>query len=316
MQFVKKTKQEKSNRIKDKSKLAFFCVFCLPSLLLYILFSVYPIIKSVYTSFYNWSGYGELTSDAFIGLQNYVTILKDSEFLSAIKNDFLIILGKEIIIVLLTVLFAVSLTRLRFGKREAGVYRFLFFLPNVLSTIIIAIMWNFVLDPQFGMFNPILKLIGLGRYIPETGWTFEHPIGVITFVASWCGIGLFMLVMITAINGVSQELYESARIDGAGEWQQLRYITMPAVWRQTKFMIITILYQSFAANFGMVQAMMGDAINEKNVVMGMFVYEHSFDSMFPQVGYSYAAAVIMLVITVSISLLANKLMSKGEDDGE
>ena len=62
--------------------------------------------------------------------------------------------------------------------------------------------------------------------------------------------------------------------------------------------------------------MMGDAVNEKNVVMGMFVYKHSFDSLYPQVGYSYAAAMIMLVITVSVSLLANKLMSKGEDDGE
>ena len=216
----------------------------------------------------------------------------------------------------LTILFAVSLTRLRYRKAETGIYRFLFFLPNVLSTIIIAIIWNFMLDPNFGVLNPILKMIGLGKYIPETGWTYEHPIAVITFVASWCGIGLFMLVMITAIDGISQELYESARIDGAGEWQQLRYITMPAVWRQTKFMVITILYQSFAANFGMVQAMMGDAVNEKNVVMGMFVYKHSFDSLYPQVGYSYAAAMIMLVITVSVSLLANKLMSKGEDDGE
>ena len=302
--------------MKDKSKIVFFCAFCLPTLLLYILFTVYPILNSLYTSFFDWSGYGELTSDAFVGIKNYTAILKDTEFLSAIKNDFLIILGKEIIIVILTILFAVSLTRLRFPKKEAGIYRFLFFLPNVLSTIIIAIMWNFVLDPNFGILNPILTIFGLGKYIPETGWTFEHPIGVITFVASWCGIGLFMLVMITAINGVSKELYESARIDGAGEWQQLRYITMPAVWQQTKFMVITILYQSFATNFGMVQAMMGSAVNEKNVVMGMFVYKHSFDSMFPQVGYSYAAAVIMLIITVSISLAANKLMSKGEDDGE
>ena len=313
---MKKMKQQKGSRIKDKSKVAFFAAFCLPSLLLYLLFSVYPILKSFYTSFFDWSGYGNLTSDASVGIRNYIEILKDTEFLAAIKNDFIIILGKEVIIVVLTILFAVSLTRLRYRKAETGIYRFLFFLPNVLSTIIIAIIWNFMLDPNFGVLNPILKMIGLGKYIPETGWTYEHPIAVITFVASWCGIGLFMLVMITAIDGISQELYESARIDGAGEWQQLRYITMPAVWRQTKFMVITILYQSFAANFGMVQAMMGDAVNEKNVVMGMFVYKHSFDSLYPQVGYSYAAAMIMLVITVSVSLLANKLMSKGEDDGE
>ncbi len=312
-----KTKTVKRNsRRKDKSKIAFFCAFCLPSLLLYLLFCIYPILNSAYVSLFNWSGYGERTAEDFVGLTNYLSIIHDSEFLAAIKNDFLIIFGKEIIIVLLTILFAVSLTRLRFRKAETGIYRFLFFLPNVLSTIVIAIVWNFVLDAKFGILTPLMEKLGLEKYVPQAGWNFEHPIGVITFVASWCGVGLFMLVMISAISSVSAELYESAVIDGAGQWQQLRYITMPAVWRQTQFMVITILYQSFSANFSMIQAMMGDAVNEKNVVMGMFVYKNSFDSLFPQVGYSYAAAIIMLVITVTISLAANKLMTRGQDDGE
>ena len=124
-----------------------------------------------------------------------------------------------------------------------------------------------------------------------------------------------MLVMITAINGVSKELYESARIDGAGEWRQLWSITMPAVWRQTKFMVVTILYQSFAANFGMVQAMLGSNVNDKSVVMGKFVYMYGYESYDPRIGYSYAAAIIMLIITTAFSLGANKVMSKG-DDGE
>lgn len=297
----------------DKSKIGFFCCFCLPPLLLYILFCVYPIVSSLYTSFFEWSGYDELSADYFVGLQNYIAVLTDSEFLAAIKNDFLIILGKEVIIVVLTVLFAVSLTRLRFHRVEAGIYRFVFFLPNVLSVVIIAIMWTFVLDPNFGILNPLLRAVGLERLIPVTGWMFEYPLGVITFVASWCGIGLFMLILITAINGISKELYESATIDGAGEWRQLRYITMPAVWQQAKFIVITILYQSFSSNFTMVQAMLGSTTNEKSVVMGMFVYQHSFDSQWPQVGYSYAAAIIMLVITAAVSLLANKLMSRGTD---
>lgn len=300
----------------DKSKVGFFLYFCLPSLLLYILFCVYPIITSLYTSFFEWSGFDKLNIDYFVGLKNYINVLNDSEFLSAIKNDFIIILGKEIIIVILTVLFAVSLTRLRFNKVEVGIYRFIFFVPNVLSIVIIAIMWTFVLDPNFGILNPILGAVGLGNIIPVTGWTFEYPLGVITFVASWCGIGLFMLVMIAAINDISKELYESATIDGANEWKQLIYITMPAVWQQVKFIVITILYQSFSANFTMSQAMLGSTTNKKSVVMGMFVYKHSFDSQWPQVGYSYAAAIIMLIITASVSLFANKLMTKGADANE
>src|SRR5690554_2792821 len=107
-------KVARKRKLMDKSKVGFFLYFCLPSLLLYILFCVYPIITSLYTSFFEWSGFDKLNIDYFVGLKNYINVLNDSEFLSAIKNDFIIILGKEIIIVILTVLFAVSLTRLRF----------------------------------------------------------------------------------------------------------------------------------------------------------------------------------------------------------
>ena len=210
------------------------------------------IVSSLYTSFFEWSGYDELSADYFVGLQNYIAVLTDSEFLAAIKNDFLIILGKEVIIVVLTVLFAVSLTRLRFHRVEAGIYRFVFFLPNVLSVVIIAIMWTFVLDPNFGILNPLLRAVGLERLIPVTGWTFEYPLGVITFVASWCGIGLFMLILITAINGISKELYESATIDGAGQIRTLWSIVMP----QVKPAWMTLLVFSFQGVWNQTQANM------------------------------------------------------------
>ncbi len=299
----------KSRKRVDKSKMGFFLLFCLPPLLLYIFYAVIPILQSLYTSFFDYSGYGDMEP---VGLANYMELLGDSEFLAAIKNDFFIILVKEVIICVLTVLFAVSLTRLRFRKFESGLYRFLFYIPNVLSTIIIATIWTFVLDSNFGILNPLLEGIGLEKIIPIYGWTYEHPLWVVSFVASWCGVGLFMLVMITAINGVSKELYESARLDGAGEWRQLWSITMPAVWQQTKFMVVTILYQSFAANFGMVQALLGSNVNEESVVMGKFVYMYGYESYDPRIGYSYAAAIIMLIITTALSLGANKVMSKGD----
>lgn len=113
----------------------------------------------------------------FVGLQNYTAVITDPEFLAAIRNDFIIIAGKEILIIALTILFAVSLTRLRFSKAEAGIYRFIFFMPNVLSVIVISTIWTFVLDPNFGILNPLLRAIGLGSVIPPMGWTFTHPIG-------------------------------------------------------------------------------------------------------------------------------------------
>lgn len=163
----------KKHRPADKSKIAFFSLFCLPPLLLYILFCVYPIFSSLYTSFFEWSGYDALTRDSFVGFRNYIQVITDSEFLAAIKNDFVIILGKEIIIIVLTILFAVSLTRLRFSKLETGIYRFIFFMPNVLSVIIITTIWTFVLDPNFGILNPLCAEWGCRRSFPK--WAGHLP---------------------------------------------------------------------------------------------------------------------------------------------
>lgn len=295
----------------DRSKVLFLLVFAAPTIILYFIFCVYPIFSSIYTSFFSWSGYSE--DMRFIGLGNYLEIIRDRGFLTAVRNDFIIVLGKEIFILVLSVLFAVSLTRLRFKKAEVGIYRFIFYFPNVLSVVIIATVWAFVFDPINGLLNALLEMIGLGGAIPPEGWLVKYPLPSIITVASWCGIGLFMIVMIAAINNVSAELYEAAQIDGAGEWRQLITITMPAVWHQIKFAIITILYSSLGNNFTLVRRMFGSAVNDSSSVMGLYVYQQGFDSLTPRVGYANAAGVIMLVITATVSLLANHFLTRKED---
>lgn len=296
----------------ETSKIAFACAFGLTTLLLYVFFCIVPIFDSLVTSFFDWNGFG---SKDFIGFENYTEIFKDPVFRKAIVNDLIITAGKEIVIVALTVLFAVSLTRLRFSKVETAVYKFVYYIPNVLSTIIIGTIWSFILAPNTGLLNGILSNIGLGSLIPKDGWIVEYPLQVITFVASWCGIGLFMIVMVAAINGVPEELYEASRVDGAGEWSQLWHITMPAVWKQVTFMVVTILYQSLGGNFGIVLTLApSGGVSGSAMVMGLYVYNTGLDSYIPRVGYSYAGAVIMLIVTSAATLFANWIMSKMEKE--
>lgn len=296
---------------RNRPRYWFLLALVLPTFLLYVVFCIYPILNSAYTSLFEWSGYS--ADKTFVGLENYRDILTDKLFLSAIRNDVIITAGKEVIIVLLTVFFAVSLTRLRLKKREVGAYRFIFYIPNVLSVVVIANVWAFVYDPFNGLLNGILRAVGLDGLIPANGWIVEHPLGCVITVASWCGIGLFMIVLITAINTIPTELYEAARMDGAGEWTQLWYITMPEVWKQIKSIIVSILFQSLGGNFTLVQAMLGSAVNEKSIVMGLFVYQKGYSSLTPEVGYSYAAAVLLLIITATASLLVNRALTNRED---
>ena len=294
-----------------RSRWAFMLVFFVPMLLLYTVFFVYPIFDSVGTSFFDWSGFNE---KVFIGFNNYKTLLTDPIFRQAIKNDLIITFGKEIMIIILTVFFAVALTRLKLKKWERNFFRFVFYIPNILSTIVIALLWSFVYDPtNMGLLNGFLKLLRLDSLIPKNGWLVELPLPSIIVVASWCGIGVFMIILITAINGISNELYESAQIDGAGRWTELWYITLPEVWGQIRFIVITILFSSLAANFGLILPLTNGGPGNASIVMGLFVYKNGLQSNDPRVGYANAATVILLLISVTLCFIINRLLNRKED---
>ena len=118
-------------------------LIALPTFLLYVYICIVPMVSSVANSVYDWNGYGPKT---FIGLDNYINIFKDPLFWEAFWNDILIVLFKEIIIVTLAVLFAVSMTTAKLHKKETGFFRFLFYIPNILSVILISMVWKYFFE--------------------------------------------------------------------------------------------------------------------------------------------------------------------------
>lgn len=288
----------------SKSQWIFAAVAVGVPLALYLMFCVYPILESVVLSFTNWAGYRRRD---WIGFANYVEVLTDSAFWKAVGNDFIITAIKEVIILFLTILFSVTLTRFRMKTGEVITYKFLFYLPNVLSTVIIGALWGFVfMSGPNGLLNAFVRLFSSGF---NKDWLTDNPLLCIGFVASWCGVGLFMLTMITQINQIPREIYEAAEVDGANDWQQLRYITMPAVWLQVTFMVVSILYQSLGGNFGLVNVFLPNGgVNGNAMVMGLYVYLNG--TAYSRVGFSYAASLVMLFITATVSLSVKTIMDK------
>ena len=304
-------KTSKLSRIltRERSKILFLLAFVIPTLAAYIFCYVSPIFQSIYSSFFNWSGFGSMD---FVGLENFIEILKDPVFFKAIRNDLFYVIGKEILIVPLAIMFALALTRLRLTKAETLFYRFLLYLPNVLAVTIIGIVWAFIYDPYNGILNGLLEIIGLEGLIPANGWLVEHTMPSIIFVASWCGIGYFMIILISAINSVPKDLYEAADIDGAGQWQQLWSITMPAIWEKIKYVVVNIVIGTLG-NYSLAMILANGGVNGSGMVMGLYVYQYGIDSQAPRVGYANAAAIILMVISSTIILIVNKVMNKEED---
>ncbi len=288
-----------------RSQRGFLWAFGVPTFLLYVYICIVPMLTSVRDSLFDWDGYGE---KVFVGLKNYKEIFTDPVFGTSVKNDLLIVFFKEIIIVVLATLFAMCLTRLRFGKREGGAYRYLLYLPNILSIIVITRVWKFFFE--LGLFDRLLKMLGIG-WTSQNGWLADYPLPIIIFVASWCGIGGFMIILISSINNISQEVYEAADIDGAGVFRQMFSITLPAIMPQIRYMIVTILTSSLAANLNLILPFTGGGPGTKSYVMGLYVYNAAYTDM--RVGYANAAAIVLMLISVALAGTVNTLVARREE---
>lgn len=296
---------KKRKRGLTRSQQGFLWALGVPTFLLYIYICIVPMISSIFDSFYQWDGYGDKT---WVGIQNYVDIFTDPVFHTSIVNDVVIVLFKGMMIVLLAILFAVSLTRTRFSKAESGTYRFLFYLPNILSVIVITRVWKFVFE--LGLFDSILAILGINWASPN-GWLADYPLPIIIFVAGWCGIGGFMIILISAINNISKEIYEAADIDGAGQFRQLFSITIPAIMPQIRHMVVSIVTSSLAGNLNLVLPFTGGGPGTRSYVMGYYVYNAAYTDF--EVGYANAAALLLMLISVVLAGTINILVARGED---
>ncbi len=288
------------SKIKKKAdgKFWFIFAFVLPPFLLYFYFSIVPMIKSFALSFFSRDG------KTFVAFDNYLTVFREPNFTGAIVNDLLILLFKEIIVIALAMLFAISITRLKFAKGETNFLRYIYYIPNILSIVVISKVWLY-----FFNFNLPGQLFGLK--MPSEGWIFKYPTPIITFVASWCGIGMFMIIFIAGINNISKELYEAAEIDGAGQMRQLWAITVPALLPQVRYAAVSIVTSIVASNTNFVKLFMGDSAHGSGfTVMGVYEY-NEFDRL--NFDTAYASAVIIMVIVFSVSFLLNRLIREKED---
>ncbi|MDD5885409.1 MAG: sugar ABC transporter permease [Erysipelotrichaceae bacterium] len=281
-------------------KWSFILTFGLIAFLLYLFLCIAPLLTSLWYGFFRVST-GNLKGAQFVGYQNYITILKDKTFWMSFRNDVIIIAGKLLIILSFSVFFAVSMTKFGLKKWETGIYRFFLYLPGILSVVVITYYYQSFFDGNYGIFA---LLSGKPNQLIST-----HPIAIVTFIASWCGIGYFMIILISAINGIPASVYEAARLDGANQATQLFRITLPEIKDQIIYVVVSIISSSFAGNMNLTLPFFANR-NENNMVMGAYVYHYAND--YNELGYSNAAAVLLMIISFTVCYGLNRNLTKGD----
>jgi len=286
---------------KSQDNLMIF-LFLLPAIVLFLLFVVYPILQSIYYSLFNWNGFGPAVD--FVGLDNFRNILKDRVFLIALRNGFLIIALSLSVQLPLSLILAVLVGRDLPGR---VFFRTVFFLPYVLSEVIAALMWLFILnpDPDRGFINAIIIFLG-GRAQPWLGST-TLVLPAIFAALTWKYFGYHMLLFMAGLQNIPAEIEEAGRVDGVNTLQNFFYITLPllsSTIRTSAYISVLGSLQQFILVWIMSK---GGPVNASEM-MATYMYRFGFVRF--QLGYGSAVAIYMFLLCLTFSVIYMHLTRK------
>lgn len=278
-------------------------LFLLPATVLYSVFMVYPIIQSINLSFYSWNGIASV-EPVFIGLKNYISMFQDQLFLKAFKNTSIYMIINLLIKIPIGLLLAIFIAN---AKRGARYFKAAFFMPVILSSTAIALMWKFILTPNSGLLTTIMNNIGLEDYVHVWLADLATVMPAISLVGAWQGIGYVMILLLAAVVNVPGAIIESAIIDGASSWQQTMYIIIPLIWGAIKTNIVLLIVGAIKV-CELIFVMTGGGPFYASEVLTTYMYTMSFSN--GNFGYGSSIATFIFLLGVTLTLITNKLMKK------
>lgn len=268
--------------------------FILPNFIGYFIFIFVPVILTFVLCVMKWDG--SSTPMEFVGLKNFAKLFHDSGFRISVTNT----LYYAVFTVPLTMVAALLIAVLLNSKiKGIVVYRTAFFFPYVASLVAVGAVWNMLFQPEFGPVNEFLKFIGIAnppKWCASTDWAMT----VIIIVSVWKYMGYYMVVYLAALQGISQDLYEAASIDGATGFKKFRYITIPMLKPTTFFVIIMMTIQCFKV-FDLIYVMTGGGPGRSTNVLVNHIYNAAFVDF--KFGYASASALVLFAIVLVVTVI-------------
>lgn len=212
-------------------------LYLLPAFLVYLLFTFIPILETFRASFFDWNGFSE--SRTFIGLGNYLNLFSDPLFLKAISNNLVFIIFYSII----PILIGLFLSALLSGRPIPGFsfFRTLYFLPQVISMVVVGVVWRWMFNPVSGPINQFLSFVGLEQFRQAWLGSFQFALPAVGSIGTWVQYGFCMVLFLAGIQRIPMEYYEAASLDGANSFKQFLYITVPGLKSEIGVAMITTM---------------------------------------------------------------------------
>ena len=302
----------KKKSIKNYNRAGY--LFVLPFVIVFLIFNVYPVLRTLYLSFTNAkiAGVGKIQ---WVWFDNYIRVITDKFFWRALGNT-LRIWGVNIVLQLgLAFLLTIIFSDIKYKIKGLGIFRVIYYLPNLIAATSVAFLFKTLLDWRYGTFNQIIYQVikFFGKSYNPIDWlgTAAHAGSTIAVISAWMWFGNSFIMLMAGVQGISKDYFEAAAIDGAGRWTVFGKITLPLLKPILLYVAITSLIGGLQM-FDLPYLMADKASASYNSVQTavMYLYKFGFETGTTQTGYASAIAYILFLIILTVSVVQFKLFNK------
>ena len=280
-------------------------LFILPGTLLFLVWTLYPLLDAFRMSFYEWN---LIKPSKFIGLDNYRRALTDDVFWMAFRNTLYYVL----ITVPGQMILGLAIALLLDGPlRARAVYRTIYYIPVVTSWVVVSLIFTFLFNSQAGMVNWLLN-DALGLVDENIRWLRDPTMAriVIAILGIWKGVGWTMVIFLAGLQSIPQSLHEAAAVDGAGPWQRMRDVTLPLIRNTTLFIMVILTIGAFQVFISVYVMTQGKPLHRTDVVL-TYMYSNAFE--FLDLGYGSAIAYLLAGLVFALSIVQIRVLKRQVD---
>ncbi|MEU4231603.1 sugar ABC transporter permease [Nonomuraea sp. NPDC026600] len=278
-----------------------FVLACLlPALVLFAVFMIVPTVNVFRMSFYTWSGFSP--DMRFVGLDNFTRLLDDAQFVRAFQNTVALLVVVTVVTMGMGLFLAAIMTRQRLRGRVF--YRFVLYVPSVLSVVVIAAIFSAVFDQENGLLNGTLRLLSLDTL--QRVWLGDQDLVLwsVAIAMVWQSLGYYMVLYMSAMSSIPEELYEASALDGASAGRQFFAITLPLIWQNLRTTLTFFVMSAVNLSFVLVRAMTGGGPDGSSEVLLSYMYRQAYTNS--SYGYGMAIGVVIFAFSFLVSLLVSR----------
>jgi N-acetylglucosamine transport system permease protein len=285
---------------KVKGKSIFITICVAPAVILFVIFMLIPTFNVFKMSLYKWGGYSN--TKQFVGLNNFKILMEDTNFFRSFQNTVLLIAIVTIVTMALSLIFAAILSREKI--KGQNFFRIIFYIPNILSVVVISAIFSAIYDPNNGLLNSIIGIFRGSEKTPIL-WLGDQKLVIYSLVIAmiWQAIGYYMVMYMASMASVPESLYESANLEGAGRIRQFFSITLPLIWTNIRTTLTFFVISSINISFLIVKALTNGGPDGATEVFLSYMYKQAYTNS--SYGYGMAIGVVVFLFSFGLSALIN-----------